>query len=270
VRTIFTIHNGKMHMMYNNQPNDPSRPPTNQGTFPSPLMPQYTNNPMSQPPFNDQNTFAQFPSPYQQPPQEPVILPAQERQPDLQRFNKKQRGSMTSRLASLQTLRQQVQQQGLPTRNSNKSATTQGSVVDWYKSLGNDMKIALASIGLLLFLLLSVGVFALAGGFQDAQGQASPNTSPANNPNAPVATATSGSTATATSTPTPTATPQASPTITDMTTPPANQQPIDVPTPADTPVPTPADTPVPTPTTVPTVVATPTTIPVPTVTPPAK
>jgi cytoskeletal protein RodZ len=258
------IHNERMRTMYNNQPNDPYFPPAAPGTFSPPPMSPHFNDSMWSPSFNEQNTFGQFPapsSPYQPPSQPLAILTDQQHQPDLERFQKKQRGSMTSRMASLQILRQQVQQQGLPTHDSMRETKTQGDLLVWLKSLNNDMKVALASICVLLFLLLSVGVIALAGGFQDAQSQTNPQTPPSNNSNAPLATATPTTTKTATPTSTPTATATTQATTTEPTQQPANvaqpiQQPTDVPQPTDTPVPTPTQQPIPT------------VVPTPTVTPP--
>jgi hypothetical protein len=252
-------------MMYNNQPDDPSFPPSKLEAFSFPHRSQHFNHPILPPTFNEQKTFAQFPQA-----QKPLILPDPQHQPDLQRFNRKQRGSMTSRLASLQILRQQVQQQGLPTRNNNGGAQAWRNIVIWFKGLNSDMRIALVSISLLVFLLLSVGVFALTGSFQGVQGLTNQNTPPTNNSKAPLSTATTTSTAMSTTTATiqatTTATVQATSTATGFKpTPEPTQQPVKATQPIATPVPT--LTPQLAPTTEPTVepmVPPPTTVPDPT------
>jgi hypothetical protein len=228
-------------------------------------MSQDFNHPILPPSHGGQNAFVpfsqrqQFPSsfsPYQ--PQESTIPINQQHQPDLQRFHTKQRGQVSSRLTNLQSLRQQAQQQGFrphTTRGNTQPSTEK--LISWYNRLNRDRKVALASICLLLLLILSMGVIALTGGFQDTQGQKNQYNSPSGHSNAPA----SSPTPTSVSSPTATETPQNTPTPT--------QQPINVPQPVNTlpptPTPSPTATPTPPPTTgptpSPTVVPDPTTIP---------
>ena len=179
---------------------------------------------------------------------EPGSSPGQKHQPDLQRFRRKQVGTATSRLPSLQLLRQQLQQQGFRTQNRGSAMQqSAGDLISWYKGLNLDRKVALASISLLLLLLLTLGAIALAGGFQDLQGQNHQNNSSPDNPTVPLLSSTT------TSIPSATATTQATSTSQPI------QQPVTEPT--NTPVPNP--TPTPRPTTQPTVAPTPTTLPTP-------
>jgi hypothetical protein len=96
-------------------------------------------------------------------------VPKEKRQPDLQRFARKELGNLTSRL---EALRKQVDPQSLQShsvkpalrmRKSGRTLTGASSIVNWYRSLNSDTKIGLACICLLVVLILVVSILAFAG-----------------------------------------------------------------------------------------------------------